>query len=194
MHATGSGDAVSAWSDTLDALMRERGRALYGYAFVLAGSADAADDLLQEALVRAFKRGRGPESLEAAHAYVKRAMQTALIDAHRRASARPQRDHREADRVAPDPTGASSTRDALLQAVQSLPPRERTCVVMRYFDGLSSTAIAADLGLSAGTVRGYLSTAIATLQRTYGDFGLDPADALEGGDEHVVIMTKGGTR
>ncbi len=190
----GTGAAVSGWSDTLDALVRERGRTLYGYAFVLTGSREAADDLLQDALVRAFKRGRGPESLDAAHAYVKRAMQTALIDSHRRASVRPQRDRREADRVAPDPTGASSTRDALLQAVHSLPPRERTCVVMRYFDGLSSTAIASELGLSSGTVRGYLSTALATLQRTYGDFGLDPADAIEGGDEHVVILTKGAGR
>ncbi|WP_062463953.1 RNA polymerase sigma factor [Demequina soli] len=185
---------MSRWSDTLDALMRERGRALYGYAFVLTGNAADADDLLQDALVRAFKRGKGPEDVTAAHAYVKRAIQTTFIDTHRRANVRPRRDSREADRVIADPTQASATRDALLEAVLSLPPRERTCLVMRYFDGLASPAIAAELGISPGTVRGYLASAVETLRRTHGDFGLDPTDALEGGDEHVVILTKGGTR
>ncbi|WP_062291033.1 RNA polymerase sigma factor [Demequina phytophila] len=185
---------MSRWSETLDALMRERGRALYGYAFVLTGNPADADDLLQDALVRAFKRGRGPENVDAAHAYVKRAIQTTFIDTHRRASVRPRRDHRDADRVIDDPSGASATRDAVHEAVLSLPPRERTCVVMRYFDGLASPAIAEELGISAGTVRGYLASAVETLRRTHGDFGLDPTDALEGGDEHVVITSKGGAR
>ena len=185
---------MARWSDMLDALVRERGGALYGYAYVLTGDPHAADDLLQEALVRSFKRGAGPESIDAAHAYVKRAIQTTLIDTHRRAAARPQRDARQADRIVPDPSGSAATRDALLAAVQSLPPRERTCLVMRYFDGLSAVTIAGELGLSAGTVRGYLSDAVARLHRTHADFGLDPTDAVEGGGEHVVIVTNGGAR
>lgn len=34
-----------AWAETLDALVRERGGALYGYAFVLTGDPRAADEL-----------------------------------------------------------------------------------------------------------------------------------------------------
>lgn len=185
---------MSRWSHTLDALVHERGRALYGYAFVLTGDAHAADDLLQDALVRSFRSGRGPEDVDAAHAYVKRAMQTAFIDAHRRAEARPRRDHRDADRVVPDPATASVTRDALHDAVLSLPPRQRACLVMRYVDGLSSPAIGNELGISAATVRGYLASAVETLRRTHGDFGLDATDAVEGGHDHVFILTTGGTR
>lgn len=185
---------MAGWSETLEALMRERGRTLYGYAYMLTGDAADADDLLQEALVRAFKRGRGPSDLAGAHAYVKRALQTTLIDTHRRAKARPQRDHREADRVTPDPSIASSTRDALHHAVLSLPPRERTCLVMRYFDGLSSTAIAEELGIAPGTVRGYLVSAVETLRRTHGEFGLEAEDAIDGGVEHVTVTSKGGMR
>ena len=186
---------VADWAETLEALVRERGGALYGYAFVLTGDAHAADDLLQDALVRAFRSGRGTMPLDAAHAYVKRAMQTALIDGHRRASARPKRDDREADRVTPDPATASARRDALLAAVHALPPRERTCVVMRYFDGLNAASIARELGLAPGTVRRYLADGVATLSRRHGDFGLDPQDANDGDDEiQVIVQAKGGRR
>ncbi|WP_296667592.1 sigma-70 family RNA polymerase sigma factor [Demequina sp.] len=186
---------MAGWGDTLGTLMRERGGALFAYAYVLTGDPDAAEDLVQEALVRVFKRGRAVMTLDASHAYVKRAIQTAFIDTHRRATARPQRDNRDAESVAPDPTRASSLHQALVEAVLSLPPRERTCVVMRYFDGLSSVAIAQELGIAPGAVRRYLHDAIATLQRTHGDFGLDPADAAEGGVEHhALVTTKGGRR
>ena len=179
---------VADWAETLEALVRERGGALYGYAFVLTGDAHAADDLLQDALVRAFRSGRGTMPLDAAHAYVKRAMQTALIDGHRRASARPKRDDREADRVTPDPATASARRDALLAAVHALPPRERTCVVMRYFDGLNATQIAHELDLQPGTVRRYLADGVAKLSHTHSEFGLTPEDIDSTDDEVVVVV------
>lgn len=186
---------MSNWATTLDTLVRERGQALFGYAYVLTGSKDAADDLLQDALVRTFRKGRGDVPLNAAHAYVKRAMQTAMIDNHRRAQSRPARDERAGDRIEPDPTTASDTREALYQAVLSLPARERTCVVMRYFDGLNAASIATELGLMPATVRKYLSDAVAALAARGADFGLDHDDLMNGGyDAHIVIDSKGAKR
>jgi RNA polymerase sigma factor (sigma-70 family) len=191
---TTEGNRVNDWAQTLDTLVRERGGALYGYAYMLTGEPHAADDLLQDALVRAFRRSRGSMPLDAAHAYVKRAMQTALIDGHRRAMVRPKRDGRAADTVMADPNRAADLRDALLAAVHSLPPRERTCLIMRYFDGLNAASIARELGLAPGTVRRYLADAVGTLARTHGHFGLDEADMYDGGEDITVVIRPKGER
>jgi len=185
---------VSTWAETLETLVRERGGVLYGYAYVLTGDVHEADDLLQDALVSAFRYARGNMPLDAAHAYVRRAMQTALVDGHRRASVRPRRDHRGADTVSTDPTAASDTRNALHEAVLSLPPRERTCVVMRYFDGLNATQIAHELDLQPGTVRRYLADGVAALSRTHGEFGLAQEDIDWSDDEIVVVVDVKGVR
>ena len=185
---------MSDWAQTLDTLVRERGGALYGYAYVLTGDGHAADDLLQDALVRAFRRSRGDMPLDAAHAYVKRAMQTALIDGHRRSLVRPKPDYRDADAVITDPSRSSDLREALLAAVHSLPPRERTCLIMRYFDGLNAASIARELGLAPGTVRRYLADAVGTLARTHGQFGFDETDMYEGGDDITVVVRVKGER
>lgn len=184
---------MATWGDMLDALVRERGGALFAYAYVLTGDSAAAEDLVQEALVRVFRKPRTPDGIDAAHAYVRRAIQTTFIDTHRRASARPQRDHRDAVELVPDPAPAADTADALGQALLTLPPRERACVVMRYMDGLSAPEIGEHLGIAAGSVRRYLHDGIRALQRTCGGFGIDPDDAA-GGESHVVVTTQGGAR
>ncbi|WP_084077691.1 RNA polymerase sigma factor [Demequina sp. NBRC 110057] len=187
--------AAKPWAVTVDALIRERGPALFGYAVALTGDRHAAEDLLQDALVRTFKRGRGDASLNEAHAFVKRAMQTAAIDGHRRASARPSTPTDVVpDSPSPDHADAVADRSALIQALSILSPRERACIVMRYVDGLSAVAIAEETGLTAGTVRKYLSDAMARLQARHGDWGLDTADAVAGGGRHVPVATKGAAR
>jgi DNA-directed RNA polymerase specialized sigma24 family protein len=45
-----------SWDQTLGALVSERGAALKRHAFLLCGDDAQADDLVQEALVRAFTR------------------------------------------------------------------------------------------------------------------------------------------
>ncbi len=185
---------MATWGDTLDAVVRERGGALFAYAYVLTGDAHRAEDLVQEALVRVFRRTRTPVGVDAAHAYVKRAVQTTFIDTHRRATARPQADSRGADRVVPDPTAAVDTAEALSQALLTLPPRERACVVMRHMDGLTATEIGHQLGIAPGSVRRYLHDGIRTLQRICGDFGIDPDDVGDDLADHVIVTTNGGTR
>lgn len=158
---------MSQWRGMLDRVVRERGRALFGFAYVLTGDLHEAEDLLQDALVRAFRSGRHATSIEAAHAYVKRAISTAFIDRSRRAAARPQvvdtgGDLQEwAARMPASADHAIEVGSALdLQAaLMTLAPQVRACVALRFIDDLTVDAIADTLGLAPGTVKRYLSDA-----------------------------------
>src|SRR5664279_201534 len=139
-HEARKDGSMSSWSRALDDLVRERGAALFGYAYVLTGNAADAEDLVQNALVRTFRTGRATRGLDATHAYVKRAIASAFIDGHRRSQARPQRASGDAGDVAASPGSAVAHDHApgvdealdLHRAILLLPPRERACVVLRY--------------------------------------------------------------
>ena len=171
---------MSDWSATLDALVRERGAALFGYAYVLTGSAVAAEDLLQDALLRTFRSGRGTRDLNSAHAYVKRAITSAFIDSGRRSAARPRTvtDGALERATTPDHSVASDASTDLHAALLTLPPRERACVVLRYLEDMPVASIGAELGIAAGTVKRYLADGIARLRTLNLDVDFTEADTI----------------
>lgn len=174
---------MSAWSRALDELVRERGPALYGYAYVLTGSKADAEDLVQEALVRTFRASIARRSLDQTHAYVKRAITSAFVDSGRRAAARPTvaADHAP-EAAASDHSGRVAQAADLHAAILTLPPRERACIVLRYLDDLPVAGVAAELGLAVGTVKRYLSDATARLR----DAGV-AADLTEPAPHYPVV-------
>ena len=152
---------MDSWEQALAELASGRGAALKRHAFLLCGNEAQADDLVQEALVRAFtRRPRVPRS-GAAEAYVRVIMVNLFIDGARR--------HSRWSRVAPllragvtpDPADQVSDRDAMLAALRSLSPRQRACVVLRYYEDLPVAEVAAVLGVAEGTVKRYLSEAMS---------------------------------
>ncbi len=156
--------ASSGWQETAATLVEQRGDALLRYAFLLCGSRDDAADLVQDALVRTFGRLRGDFALPAAEAYVRRAILTGFLDGTRRTSKWRSVQHL----AARDEDGGDSPDDRLdLQGgLRHLSPRERACVVLRYYEDLKVDDIAERLGISSGTVKRYLSDALAKLAIT----------------------------
>ncbi|MBN9374720.1 MAG: RNA polymerase subunit sigma-24, partial [Cellulomonas sp.] len=75
---------MRSWEDVLDDLVRHRGGALVRYATLLTGDRRAAEDLVQDALVKAFGTGRPLRDALAAEAYVRRAILTVFLDGIRR--------------------------------------------------------------------------------------------------------------
>jgi RNA polymerase sigma factor (sigma-70 family) len=65
---------------------------------------------------------------------------------------------------APDPAAGYAEREAMLAELTKLPRRQRTVVVLRYYEGLSDQEIAEVLGCKPGTVRGHASRALAALR------------------------------
>ena len=153
---------MDSWEQTLADLVTGGGAALKRHAFLLCGNEAQADDLVQEALVRAFTRPLRVPRPGAAEAYVRVIMVNLFIDAARRHS----RWNRTAPLlrpigVTPDPADQVSDRDAVLAALRSLSPRQRACVVLRYYEDLPVAEVAAVLGVGEGTVKRYLSEAMS---------------------------------
>jgi RNA polymerase sigma-70 factor (sigma-E family) len=156
------GGEVETWEQTLADLASGRGAALKRHAFLLCGDETQADDLVQESLVRAFTRPLRVPRPRAAEAYVRVIMVNLFIDGTRRHSRwnRLAPLLRPAD-MTPDPADQVTDRDAMLTALRSLSPRQRACVVLRYYEDLPVAEVAAALGVAEGTVKRYLSEAMS---------------------------------
>lgn len=171
----------SSWEQTLDTLVRESGDRLQRTAYLLCGDRHTAEDLVQEAFVRALSRRRtatqlaqGVESHEA-EAYLRRTILNLYLDSYRRRRRWTGIRHlaAKAERTE-SATGAVDARMDATRALAELPPQVRACIVLHYYDDLPVAQVAAELGLADGTVKRYLSDGRAILAVSLSD---DASDA-----------------
>lgn len=159
----GSGDDLR-WEDVVTRLVTERGDALTRYAYFVSGSRDDASDLVQDALVKTFGRLRGGYTIASAEGYVRRAILNTYLDSGRRTTRWRRIAHLQAVPEVDEPKDAETeTRIDLTTQLQKLTPRERACLVLRYYEDLKVDDIAAELGISAGAVKRYLSDGLGKL-------------------------------
>lgn len=139
-------------------------------AYLLCGDWDRASDLVQEGLVRVYVRWPRLERRGGEMAYARRAVVSAYLDQVRRRSSteRPQEDD-HAVSSGEDVATAVATRQALMAALEQLPPRQRACVVLRYFEDLSVEQTAALLGCTEGTVKSQTSRGLFSLRSMFED-------------------------
>jgi RNA polymerase sigma factor (sigma-70 family) len=157
---------ANGWENVVERLVAERGDALTRYAYFVSGSNNDAADLVQDALVKTFGRLRNGFSVESAEAYVRRAILTTSIDRGRRTTLWRKIAHLEAEPEPLDsPADATDSRLDLHKELRRLTPRERACLVLRYYDDLKVNDIAATLGLSPGAVKRYLSDGLAKMAK-----------------------------
>ena len=165
MAKTGRADRTRDGDEALiQAVYREHGRAMLAYATRLLGDRAAAEDVVQEALIRAW---RHPEVLTNGKGSIRGWLLTVIrnlvTDRHRARAARPaevaesdatpavERDH--ADRVV-----ASVT---VLEALEGLSEDHRGVLDQLYFQGRSLGETASVLGIPTGTVKSRTYYALA---------------------------------
>ncbi len=151
--------------------------AVLRFAGVLTGDRALAEDLVQEVLIRAVKRWDQIDRLDRPELYVRKMIVNEYLS-WRRKSWRllPKGTAAEVDdRLTPDHAVGHAERDALRTELAKLPRRQRTVLVLRYYEGLSDSGIAELLGCTPGTVRGYAARALATLRV---DLSRTPSDAV----------------
>jgi RNA polymerase sigma factor (sigma-70 family) len=161
---------IVGWEATLTELVAERGDALTRYAVMLCGNRDDAADLVQTALEKTFGRLRNGFDVQTAESYVRRSIASAYIDAGRKTTRWRQRAHLlVSDDAVPAATLATDDRLDLRGHLDRLSPRERACIVHRYYGDLKVDDIARVLGISSGAVKRYLSDALAKLAAALDD-------------------------
>jgi RNA polymerase sigma factor (sigma-70 family) len=152
------------WEEIVARLVAERGDALTRYAYLVSGNRDDASDLVQEALVKTFGRLRNGFSIASAEAYVRRAILNTYLDSGRRVSRWRRIAHLQAVPEVEDERNAGTEARLDLQSqLARLSPRERACVVLRYYEDLKVDDIAEWLGISPGAVKRYLSDGLAKM-------------------------------
>lgn len=155
---------MSGWEQVLAEVVRTRRAALVGYACLFTLNRVDGEDVVQEALVRTFARRRTFADARAAEGYVRAAIRTAFLDRARRGRTAASRAHLFVVEDVRGPEASVVAGVDVAAALRELSPRERACVVARFFDDLSVADVAAELGLSEGAVKRYLSDAVGKLR------------------------------
>jgi RNA polymerase sigma-70 factor (sigma-E family) len=127
------------------------------------GDRHAAEDLLQNALVKAAGRW---QRIDEPEAYVRRILYRQQIGRWRLKWPRREVTVAEPPETAsaPDVSGAAELRLVLRTALARLTARQRTVLVLRYFEDLPEADVARLMGCSVGTVRSTTHRSLARLR------------------------------
>jgi RNA polymerase sigma-70 factor (sigma-E family) len=151
--------------EALEELYRCHATSLLRLAVLLVGDRAAAEDIVQETFARYFRSRSAPIPGKEL-AYLRRTVVNLCSDRGRRtAMALRMGTAAEASSPASDTIAAANlARRRVVAAVQALPARQRACVVLHYFSGLTDTDIAEALGISRGSVKTHLHRAREALR------------------------------
>jgi RNA polymerase sigma-70 factor (ECF subfamily) len=150
------------WAPEDVALYEAQAPRLLALAAALAGPSDA-DDVVSAAVLRSFT-SPGWREVTNPTAYLTRAVVNEVRAGHRSSLRRAAREARYVRRADPAPD-ASDPDPELLAALARLPLQQRAVTFLTYWGDLTPTAVAAELGLSEGSVRKYLARARSTLRK-----------------------------
>jgi RNA polymerase sigma-70 factor, ECF subfamily len=149
-------------------LSRRHVPAMVGLARRILGNAADAEDVVQEAMLRVWTNAPRWQPLAALKTWLTRVVVNLCLDRKRRAT---MLDLEAAGEVV-DPTpgvgelAESGERERLLaEAIQTLPERQRSAIVLTYSEGMSNAQVADRLGTSVSAVETLLVRAKQNLRR-----------------------------
>ncbi len=162
--------AIQGDRDAFETIIRASSRALFAIAYGVLQNRAEAEDVVQDAVVKAWKsrwRVRDPERFPA---------WLATIARHRaRDVARRRPDALLIDELAEIADDLSANQDQIAReadlnrhvrcALAELPETHRVALTLRYFDALDYATIEQTLGLTNGALRGILGRALQTMRK-----------------------------
>lgn len=160
--------ALAGDEAAFESLIRAYGRRIYAVAFAVVQDVAEAEDIVQDTFLKLHQgRTRDADNLAA---WLMTVARNAARDRLRRR--KPQAEEEEFQAL-PDHDvarpGAELQRreysERLRRALGSLPEEHRTALTLRYLEGLDYRAIAQEMGVTDGALRGMLGRALGTLRR-----------------------------
>lgn len=157
----------SPWDVEFSRFFAARARSLRGLAYLLCGDWHRAEDITQVALTRLYVAWPRLGDRERLDGYAQRIVVRTFLAENRRLWRR--REHVTRDLPESPAHEVESERNMLVRsALAAVPPRQRTVLILRYFQDLSVEQTAAALGCSTGNVKSQAARGLATLRRRLG--------------------------
>jgi RNA polymerase sigma-70 factor (ECF subfamily) len=154
--------------EDLTATFRRVGPAMFRQALSVLGDRGAAEDVVQEAFLRTWRRRERvrPGSLDG---YLVRAARNLAVDQLRWRERRPSAPQDAPEPlVVPRPDEAAADAERLSDALHELPPEQREVVMLHLVDGCTFPEVARRTGAPLGTVHSRFRYGLARLRELLG--------------------------
>ncbi len=156
--------------EAFDRLIRLFEKQIMKTAFYLTRNLDDARDVAQEVYMKILRHLTASQSGEKLNGWIYRITVNAARDFHRKQRLRAPL-HRVLSVIVPrDPVHESEVRNRLIECLGKLSFNERAAFIFRELKEMETSEVAAVLGCSEVTVRGYLHDARKKLQKYFQDF------------------------
>ena len=165
--------ALAAAGDDVafDELVRRHQSRVRNFMRRLCNQPDMADDLAQQAFLKAWKSIRRLRSPDAFYGYMRKIMISVWMDELRRRKIVFETwDETDGTMNAPTAAAPSGARMDMDGALGKLAPPIRLCLALAYGDGLSHTEISETTGIPLGTVKSYVLRGAAKMRELLADY------------------------
>lgn len=159
--------AIHGDRDAFEMIIRSSSRTLFAIAYGILQSREEAEDVVQDAFIKAWKsrwRVREPEKFPAWLAAIVRNRARDLIRARKTVPLGDELDQ-TADDSTTVPNQSPEVNGEIRAALAALPEMQRTAIALRYFEEMDYGTIEQTLGLTNGALRGILGRGLQLMRR-----------------------------
>ena len=165
--------------DELRELYRRYAPELFGFATSALGDRELAEEVVQDVFAQLWRHAKGYDQRRASvRTWLYAIARNRIIDAHRRAAARPKRaDDDDALDTAPEMDAAldhAVLRWQVTAALARLSPAHREVIRLAHYGGLTMREIAERTGVPLGPVKSRTSYALRHLRLIFDEMEIEP--------------------
>ena len=171
------GFMVKGGEDGFRAWVAVRREPLRRSVYLMCGDWYLADDVVQDALTRLYAVWERVARRGDPEAYARRIVVNLLVDHSRRPARR--EIPRETLPESAGPGSGDDRRQMLASALAMVPPKQRTTLVFRFWEGLSVEETASIMSCSTGTVKSNTSKGLANLRTILSPVGTEQVPVTE---------------